>query len=655
MARLHRRERGRSAREIIAPLPACRGRRSSRCCTSRRSRTASSPTTRWSTSPSCSASRRPRCSAPRSFYEMFKREPVGKYLVNVCTNISCLLDRRRRAARARRGDARRQGRRHHRRRPVHARGRRVHRRVHRGAGLQVNYRYFAQGHATTTFDRLIDDLRAGRLDDEIPPHGTLARVRQQIPADRAAGAADAGDRRAGLARRPTDERWPPDDRHRRQPIITRRLRLRRRHTLERYLATGGYDGAAQGARAWTPAAGRRRGQDGEPARPRRRRLPGRHEVGLLPAGRVAALPRRQRRRERAGHVQGPHAHGARSAPAHRGRAHRLLRGRRRAGVPLRPRRDGARAGAHRRRRSTRPTPPATSARTSSAPTSRVDIVLHWGAGAYIVGEETALIESLEGNRGMPRLKPPFFPAAKGLYHAADDRQQRRDAVEPPVDHHQRRRRVRRARRRDVARARACSRCRATSSSPACYEVEFGVTTFRDLIYAPVLRRRHPRRPRAQGVHPRRRVGAVVLRGAPRPAARSRRRRQGRLDARLGRHRRDGRDHRHRCKACLAARALLRPRVVRQVHAVPRGHELARADPAAASSTATAAPRTSTCCSTSATTSAPASPGRRSRRRSARSARRPSSPIASARAAVPRRVRGRTSPTAVECHVAVPHA
>jgi NADH-quinone oxidoreductase subunit F len=45
----------------------------------------------------------------------------------------------------------------------------------------------------------------------------------------------------------------------------------------------------------------------------------------------------------------------------------------------------------------------------------VDIVLHWGAGAYVVGEETALIESLEGNRGMPRLKPPYFPAAIGLY------------------------------------------------------------------------------------------------------------------------------------------------------------------------------------------------------------------------------------------------
>ena len=47
----------------------------------------------------------------------------------------------------------------------------------------------------------------------------------------------------------------------------------------------------------------------------------------------------------------------------------------------------------------------------------VDIVMAWGAGAYIVGEETALIESLEGERGMPRLKPPYFPAAKGLYMA----------------------------------------------------------------------------------------------------------------------------------------------------------------------------------------------------------------------------------------------
>ena len=43
-----------------------------------------------------------------------------------------------------------------------------------------------------------------------------------------------------------------------------------------------------------------------------------------------------------------------------------------------------------------------------------DVYLHRGAGAYICGEETALIESLEGKKGMPRLKPPF-PAAVGLY------------------------------------------------------------------------------------------------------------------------------------------------------------------------------------------------------------------------------------------------
>ena len=43
-----------------------------------------------------------------------------------------------------------------------------------------------------------------------------------------------------------------------------------------------------------------------------------------------------------------------------------------------------------------------------------NIYLHRGAGAYICGEETALLESLEGKKGQPRLKPPF-PANKGLY------------------------------------------------------------------------------------------------------------------------------------------------------------------------------------------------------------------------------------------------
>ena len=46
----------------------------------------------------------------------------------------------------------------------------------------------------------------------------------------------------------------------------------------------------------------------------------------------------------------------------------------------------------------------------------VDLVVHRGAGAYICGEETALLESLEGYRGQPRLRPPF-PAVEGLYRS----------------------------------------------------------------------------------------------------------------------------------------------------------------------------------------------------------------------------------------------
>ncbi len=45
----------------------------------------------------------------------------------------------------------------------------------------------------------------------------------------------------------------------------------------------------------------------------------------------------------------------------------------------------------------------------------VDLVVHPGAGAYICGEETALLEALEGKRGFPRIKPPYFPAVTGLY------------------------------------------------------------------------------------------------------------------------------------------------------------------------------------------------------------------------------------------------
>ena len=58
--------------------------------------------------------------------------------------------------------------------------------------------------------------------------------------------------------------------------------------------------------------------------------------------------------------------------------------------------------------------PACSARTPAGSGYDFDLFVHRGAGAYICGEETAMLESLEGKQGKPRLKPPF-PAGAGLY------------------------------------------------------------------------------------------------------------------------------------------------------------------------------------------------------------------------------------------------
>lgn len=122
-----------------------------------------------------------------SFYEMFKREPVGTYLVNVCTNISCqimggeeLLHHAEEKLGIKAGS-------------TTADGRFTIEDVECIAActeapcLQVNYRYF---HKITNdeFDELVDDLASGQR-TEIPPHGTLAQIRQRIPADRAAGVA----------------------------------------------------------------------------------------------------------------------------------------------------------------------------------------------------------------------------------------------------------------------------------------------------------------------------------------------------------------------------------------------------------------------------------------------------------------------------------
>jgi NADH-quinone oxidoreductase subunit E len=123
-----------------------------------------------------------------SFYEMFKREPVGKYLVNVCTNISCqllggweLLEHVEDTLGIKAGSTTPDG-------TFTIEDVECIAACTEAPCLQVNYRYFHKiTHAE--FDQLADDLRAGRLDDTVPPHGTVARIRQHIPADKAAGAA----------------------------------------------------------------------------------------------------------------------------------------------------------------------------------------------------------------------------------------------------------------------------------------------------------------------------------------------------------------------------------------------------------------------------------------------------------------------------------
>jgi NADH-quinone oxidoreductase subunit E len=124
-----------------------------------------------------------------TFYEMFKFEPVGKYVVNICQTMSCLLlgaDQLMHHAEEhlgiRAGGTTPDG-------LITLEHAECQAACTEAPCLQVNYRYFHNVTAAD-FDRLVDDLRAGRRADEIPPHGTLARTRQQIPADRAAGPAD---------------------------------------------------------------------------------------------------------------------------------------------------------------------------------------------------------------------------------------------------------------------------------------------------------------------------------------------------------------------------------------------------------------------------------------------------------------------------------
>jgi NADH-quinone oxidoreductase subunit F len=115
----------------------------------------------------------------------------------------------------------------------------------------------------------------------------------------------------------------------------------------------------------------------------------------------------------------------------------------------------------------------------------IDIVVHPGAGAYICGEETALLESLEGKRGFPRIKPPYFPAAIGLYGEPTVVNNVETLSNLPWIM---------TNGSDAFKALGEGRSTGTRlfalaghvRNPGVYEVEMVKTTFRDLIYAPVL-------------------------------------------------------------------------------------------------------------------------------------------------------------------------
>ena len=305
----------------------------------------------------------------------------------------------------------------------------------------------------------------------------------------------------------------------------------------------------------------------QPTRPRRRVLPHRAQVELRPeagAEPAPALPRRQRRRVRARDVQGPRDHAARPVPLPRGVPDRGARDPVAARLRLHPRRVRARVGGARRRARAAAQGQAPGRRHDRPPPRRRRVHLRRGDGAARVARRTA----------RPAPHEAAVPGDRRALRVADRGQQRRVDHDRAADHRDGRRGVREARARELdgdagllalGQRRAPGELRAPARLPAQGP-------------DPRRRRRHRRRAHAQGRHPGRLVDAD-------PDRRRGRERDARLRLALaGRHgdRVGGGDRDRRPLLHGAARhprlAVLRARVVRQVHAVPRRHALADADP-----------------------------------------------------------------------------
>ncbi len=131
-----------------------------------------------------------------SFYDMLHTEPVGRYLVSVCTNIACLLggalellDHAESSLGVGVGSTTADG-------VITLEEAECLADCDRVPCVQVNHR-FVGGQTPESFDRLVEELRAGSREGEIPPHGTLVRVPRAVGlrADRAQVARE----RAGMA------------------------------------------------------------------------------------------------------------------------------------------------------------------------------------------------------------------------------------------------------------------------------------------------------------------------------------------------------------------------------------------------------------------------------------------------------------------------
>jgi NADH-quinone oxidoreductase subunit E len=122
-----------------------------------------------------------------TFYEMFRFEPTGTYLINICGTMSCallgahdLMHHAEQTLGIKAGSTTDDG-------LITLQHAECQAACPAAPPRQVNSRPRYRDTAES-FDQLVDDLRVGRLEGEVPPHGTLGRNRQQIPADRRVGA-----------------------------------------------------------------------------------------------------------------------------------------------------------------------------------------------------------------------------------------------------------------------------------------------------------------------------------------------------------------------------------------------------------------------------------------------------------------------------------